>query len=164
MRISTRARYALKLMLDISKNAKDGAPIHLGEIASRNKLSRGYLEQLVISLKNSQLVRGVSGRKGGYWLARPPENISLLEIIQATIGPINLVECVQQPESCIRSEFCECRVLWQLLTHKITEVLAEYSLKDFSEKEGIQKMYEELVQYEGKTGCPEVTEASPKVL
>ena len=131
-------------MLDISRHSGDDKPVHLSEIARRNKLSRGYLEQLVISLKNARLIRGFSGRSGGYLLRKPPEQITLLEIFEATTGPINLVECVRHPEECLRSEYCECRILWELLTHRITRVLADYSLKDLSEKDGIRRMLGEL--------------------
>jgi len=134
-------------MLDISRHAKDDKPIHLSEIARRNKLSKGYLEQLVVSLKNARLIRSFSGRSGGYRLVKPPEQITLLEIFEATIGPINLVECVGHPEECIRSDFCECRILWELLNFRITNVLADYSLKDLSDKGGIQRMMGELQEH-----------------
>lgn len=144
MKISTRPRYALRLMLDISRHSVDDKPVHLSEIARRNKLSRGYLEQLVVSLKNARLIRGFSGRSGGYRLGKPPAQITLLEIFEATLGPINLVECVRHPEECLSSESCECRVLWELLNHRITHVLADYSLQDLSEKDGIRRMRQEL--------------------
>jgi Rrf2 family protein len=134
-------------MLDISRYAKDCTPVQLSEIARRNKLSKGYLEQLVVSLKNAQLIRGFSGRSGGYRLAKPPEQITLLEIFQSTMGPINLVECVMNPEDCMRSDDCECRTLWELLNHRITKVLADYTLKDLSDKQGIRRMAKELQAY-----------------
>lgn len=150
MKISTRPRYALRLMLDISRHTKDDKPIHLSEIARRNNLSKGYLEQLVVSLKNAQLIRSFSGRSGGYRLVKPPEQITLLEIFQAIMGPINLVECVGHPEECIRSDFCECRILWELLHLRITNVLADYSLRDLTDKEGIRRMLEELQDHKDK--------------
>jgi Rrf2 family cysteine metabolism transcriptional repressor len=150
MKISTRPRYALRLMLDISKHEKDEKPVHLSEIAKRNNLSKGYLEQLVVSLKNAGLIRSFSGRSGGYRLKRPPEQISLLEIFEAIIGPISLVECVGHPQDCIRSDFCECRVLWELLHLRITNVLADYSLQDLTGKKGIERMLEELRLHKNK--------------
>jgi len=144
MKISTRPRYALRLMLDISRHAADEKPVHLAEIARRNDLSKGYLEQLVVSLKNAGLIRGFSGRTGGYRLMRPQGEISLLEIFEAILGPIHLVECVGHPEDCMRSDACECRILWELLHLRITNALAEYSLQDLTDKEGLQRMLEEL--------------------
>ena len=144
MKISTRARYALRLMLDICRNSEPDRPVQLREIASRNSLSKGYLEQLVVALKTAQLVRSYGGRSGGYQLMRPPENISLLEIVEAVIGPIGVVECVRYPEECMQSDGCECRTLWELVNCRITDVLAEYSLDDLASREGVVRMTEEL--------------------
>ena len=144
MKLSTRPRYAIRLMLDISRYSQSGEPVHLREVATRNNLSKGYLEQLVVSLKNAQLLRGFSGRGGGYLLFRPPEQISLLEIIEATIGPISIVDCIGHPDECMNSDFCECRVLWDILNGNITKTLSEYSLKDLSERGGIHKISEKL--------------------
>jgi Rrf2 family cysteine metabolism transcriptional repressor len=164
MRLSTRARYALRLMLDISRNAKNDKPVQLREIAQRNKLSKGYLEQLVVSLKNAQLIRSFSGRSGGYRLFKSPEQISLLEIFEATIGPMNVVECVAHPEECMRSEYCECRILWELLNRKIVELLADYSLKDLSNEGGIQRMLEELRGCQDKGDSPSLQRDAADVL
>lgn len=147
MRISTRPQYALRLMLDICRHADEDKPVHLREIATRNNLSKGYLEQLVVSLKNAQLIRSFSGRSGGYRLGRAPENITILEIIEAIIGPINVVECVQRPEECLTADLCECRSLWRLLNHRIVDVLSEYSLNDLCEKQGLKRIAQALKQY-----------------
>jgi len=144
MKLSTRPRYAIRLMLDISRYSKQGEPVHLREIATRNNLSKGYLEQLVVSLKNAQLIRSFSGRGGGYMLVRPAEQITILEIVEATIGRINIVDCVSHPEECINAEYCECRTLWDILNNKITDVLAGYSLTDLSKRGGILEITNEL--------------------
>lgn len=144
VKISTRPRYALHLMLDVSRHGLDGRPVHLREIALRNHLSKGYLEQLVVSLKNARLLRSTGGRSGGYRLAKPADKTTILEIFEATIGPIQLVECVQDPESCMRSASCPCRILWLLLSRRIQALLASYSLKDLAERSGVERMMEEL--------------------
>ncbi|MEJ2583226.1 MAG: Rrf2 family transcriptional regulator, partial [Acidobacteriota bacterium] len=74
--------------------------------------------------------RGVAGRHGGYKLSSPPEDISIRQIIEATIGPICVVDCIEEPEACPRSEFCECRVVYAMINLRIGEVLEEYSLAD----------------------------------
>ena len=148
MRISTRPQYALRLMLDICRHAEEDKPVHLREIATRNNLSKGYLEQLVVSLRNAQLIRSSSGRSGGYRLGKSPQEISVLEIIEAIIGPINVVECVQRPEECLMADLCKCRSLWQLLNHRIVDVLSEYSLQDLCEKEGQRRIKKALKQYQ----------------
>ena len=144
MKLSTRPRYAIRLMLDISRYSKQGEPVHLREIATRNNLSKGYLEQLVVSLKNAQLIRSFSGRGGGYLLVRPPEQITILEIVEATIGRITVVDCVSHPEECMNSDYCECRTLWDILNNKITDVLAGYSLSDLLKRGGILEVTNEL--------------------
>jgi len=134
-------------MLDICRHSEDDKLVHLREIADRNNLSKGYLEQLAVPLKNAQLIRGFSGRTGGYRLGRPPEGISILEIIEAIIGPINVVECIQRPDECLMLDLCECRSLWRLLNYRIVDVLSEYSLKDLCEKEGQKRIKQALKQY-----------------
>ena len=148
MKLSTRPRYAIRLMLDISRYSKQGEPVHLREIATRNNLSKGYLEQLVVSLKNAQLIRSFSGRGGGYLLVRPPEQITILEIVEATIGRINIVDCVSHPEECMNADYCECRTLWDILNNKITDVLAGYSLSDLLKRGGILEVTNELKKAE----------------
>jgi len=140
-------------MLDISRYSQQGNPVHLREIAIRNNLSKSYLEQLVVSLKNSQLLRSFSGRSGGYLLSRPPEQISLLEIIEATIGPINIVDCVSHPEECLSAEYCECRVVWDILNRRITDLLGEFSLNDLSKRGGIKRAYRRLYERDSGLGA-----------
>jgi len=130
MKLSTRGRYALRLMLDIARSGKDGRPVSLTSVTGRTDISRGYLEQLALPLRNANLLKAVSGRYGGYMLAKPATEITLGRIIEAAIGPINLVECVARPDDCMRSEGCECRMVYQLINRRITEVLDEYTLAD----------------------------------
>lgn len=130
MRISTRGRYALRLMLDVARHGADGQPVSLAAVAERTGISRGYLEQLAQSLRSARLVRGVAGRHGGYKLAKTTSEITLGRILEAAIGPICVVDCVDDPESCPRSEFCECRLVYGLINRRIAEVLDEFTLAD----------------------------------
>ena len=130
MRLSTRARYALRLMLDVSRNGGEERPVSLAAVAGRTNLSRGYLEQLALTLRNARLIRGVSGRAGGYRLAMPPSEITVGQVIEAAIGPICVVDCVDDPEGCPRSEFCECRVVYSLINARVAEVLHSFPLAD----------------------------------
>ncbi len=149
MKISTRARYALRLMADLARKTDGSTPIHLREIAEGNDLSHGYLEQLMISLRNASLVRGLSGRKGGYVLARPAEQIRIREIIEAVIGPINLADCVLYPQNCERSPICETRPIWVLLNYSIIKVLEDYSLADIADKDWLKNIAVELAKMTG---------------
>lgn len=154
MRISTRARYALRLMVDLVRRYDGSHPVHLRQIAEENDLSHGYLEQLMISLRNASLVRGLSGRKGGYVLARPPEEIKLTEIIEAAIGPINVVDCVLCPENCDWSPDCKTRPIWVMINARIKEVLNRYSLADMAADNWLVRITEELAPSAGELAYP----------
>jgi len=119
-------------MVDLCQHSECDRPIHLKEIADRTELSRRYLEQLATSLKNASLLRSFAGRKGGYKLVRSADEIGVLEIIEAVIGPISISNCVVDPGSCSHSETCECTLLWALLNHRIKDVLGEFSLAEIT--------------------------------
>lgn len=130
MRLTTRARYALRMMLDVARNGGDERPVSLASVAERTDISRGYLEQLAIALRNARLLKGVAGRYGGYRLAEDPKHITVGEIVEAAIGPICVVDCVDDPLSCERAELCECRMVYSIINERIAEVLREYTLAD----------------------------------
>lgn len=130
MRLTTRARYALRMMLDLARHGGLERPVSLAVVAERTDISRGYLEQLAMALRNARLVRGVAGRYGGYRLTEPPERISVAQIVEAATGPVCVVDCVDDPMSCPRAEDCECRLVYGLVNERIAEVLREYTLAD----------------------------------
>jgi Rrf2 family protein len=130
MKISTRARYGLRMMLDVASHGGEDGPVSLSSVAERTDLSRGYLEQVALSLRNARLLKGVSGRYGGYRLAMRASEITVGQVMEATIGPICLVDCLDDPAVCPRADFCECRVVYGLINSRIAEVLREYTLAD----------------------------------
>lgn len=130
MRLSTRARYALRMMLDVARHGGGGDPVSLAAVSERTGISRGYLEQLAMALRSARLVRGVSGRRGGYKLTIMPSQITLGRIVEAAIGPVYLVDCLEDPTTCPRAEYCECRVVYALINRRISDVLQEYTLAD----------------------------------
>jgi Rrf2 family protein len=132
MRLSTRARYAMRMMVQITRHTGDGTAMSLGEVSENARISRRYLEQLVITMKNASLVRGIAGKGGGYILTRSATDITLRQIVEAAIGPINVVECVLDPEICIESDCCECRFVYRTINERIVRVLDELSLDDIS--------------------------------
>jgi Rrf2 family protein len=108
-------------------------PVSLGLVAENTKISKRYLDQLALALKTSSLMRSMRGRGGGYQLARPAEEISVGEIIEAAIGPINVVECVQCPELCLKSDYCECRCVYVRINNEIVNVLNNMSLGELAD-------------------------------
>jgi Rrf2 family protein len=133
MKIATRARYALRLMIDIASNMAQGGPVKLRDVARRQRISKRYLEQLVMTQKNADLVSALSGRGGGYSLTKRPEDIQVGEVIAASIGAINVVGCVERPEICPRSADCPSRVMWCRVNEKINGVFDSVTLADLLE-------------------------------
>jgi Rrf2 family protein len=147
MRLSTRARYAIRMMLDVAGHGGDKTPISLTEVARRCGLSRGYLEQVALPLHAARLLIGIPGRKGGYRLGRPADEITVGDIVEAAIGKISIVPCIDDPGSCPRSESCECRLLYSLITLRITEVLDRYTLAEMLDPswlESVSRAIEEV--------------------
>ena len=150
MKLSTRARYAIRMMLDISKSGYQEQPVRLSEVADRTGISRRYLDQVVMPLKSASLLLGVKGRRGGYQLARPAEQIKLGDIVEATIGPVTLVDCVMSPETCDRSEECACRTLYRLLSASMRVTLNNYTLADLGRPDKIGEMSSMVADLEGR--------------
>ncbi len=126
-------------MVYLADHGADGKPIGLNEIADNQGLSMRYLEQLVVPLKNASLVTSVKGKHGGYILARPPGDIAVGEVVDAAIGPIKLLDCIEADTDCRFKEVCGSRRMWGLINTRITDVLHEYTLDDLSEKRMIEE-------------------------
>jgi Rrf2 family cysteine metabolism transcriptional repressor len=131
IKLSTKGRYGLRAMLDLASNAKKG-PRTIHAIAERQEISERYLEQLLIPLKQSGLVKSVRGPQGGYMLGRAPQDISVGDIIRVLEGPLSPVDCVseQNPDDCKRADICVTRTIWAKVRDCIAEVLDSYSLLD----------------------------------
>ena len=129
MKLTTRSRYGARLMLDLARHFGQG-PVHLKDVANREGISVKYLEQLIIPLKKNGLVTSVQGPKGGHILARPPESISFAEIIKSLETSASLVECVDSPQSCSRSEECPTRDIWQQVKQAMYRELENLTLAD----------------------------------
>lgn len=133
MKLSTRGRYGTRLMIDLAQHYAMG-PIPLNEIARRQDLSAKYLEQLIILLKGAGLIRSVRGRRGGYMLARKPEDINLGEIVETLEGKLSLVDCVLEPELCYRAIKCPTRDIWVGMTGMLKKQLCSLTLGYILEK------------------------------
>ena len=134
MKLSRRARYALRMMLTIARYSGPDERVSLKQVADKTKISRRYMEQLAIALKNSDLIVGITGKGGGYRLSRPAPEIKLTDIVTAAIGPIEIVECLDHADSCLQAAGCECRELYQQINDRITDLLNEYTLADLANK------------------------------
>ena len=132
MRISTKGRYALRLMLDLASN-NTGEPIRLKDVARRQGISDKYLEQIISVLNKAGFVRSVRGPMGGYSLANDPADYTVGMILRLTEGSLDPVECSNDPSLCDREEDCATRIVWQKLSDAINGVVDNITLEDLLE-------------------------------
>ncbi|MGQ9611174.1 MAG: RrF2 family transcriptional regulator [bacterium] len=135
MKLSTKGRYGARLMMDLALHYGNG-PIALKDIAERQEISEKYLWQLIVPLKIAGLINATRGPQGGYALSKKPSEITLKDIINILDGPLCIVDCVDKPEICKRSESCVTRNIWAEVTDKISEILGSITLEDMIKKQG----------------------------
>ena len=133
MKLSTKGRYGVRLMLDLALHAGQG-PVLLKDIAARQEISEKYLWQLVPPLKNAGFVSTKRGMHGGYALNKDPAKISIKDIVDVLEGPISLVGCTNNKEFCKRMDKCFTRDIWCEITHKVSDIFAAYTLADLVER------------------------------
>ena len=124
MKISTKGRYGLTIMIELAKHHGEG-PIPLRQIAAEKDLSEAYLEQLVSPLRNAGLVKSVRGAYGGYMLAHKPTDISAADVVKVLEGPIQIVEGIENEEAAQRE-------LWIRIRDAVKTVLDTTSLEDLA--------------------------------
>ena len=130
--ISTRGRYALRVMIDLAKQPEDHY-IPLKDIADRQGISKKYLEIIVRDLVNGKLVTGISGKGGGYKLSRKPEDIPVGEIIELTEGTMSSVACLENgAEPCPRADMCETLPMWKEYNKLIHDFFYSKRLSDLT--------------------------------
>ena len=134
MMISTRGRYALRILVDLAEKQTDGY-ITLKETAERQEISEKYLESIVKDLVKARFVEGVRGKGGGYRLARPAEEINVLEVLQSADGTLVPVACLEEgSEPCSRAAACRTLPLWKGLDKVVSEYLGGFTLRDLTEE------------------------------
>lgn len=130
MKISTKGRYALRLMLDLALN-NTGEPVRIKDLASRQEISDKYLEQIISVLNKAGYVRSLRGPQGGYKLARDPKEYTVGMILRLTEGSLAPVACLEDEENlCARQDECATLILWEKLYDAIKEVVDGYTLAD----------------------------------
>ena len=135
MKISTKGRYALRMMVDLAQNKARGF-IPLKEISERQGVSKKYLELIVSSFHNSNLINAGRGFQGGYQLAKPPEQITVGEILRMTEGSLAPVACLEcDPQGCERRDECPTLFIWQELDRRIEDYLDSVTLQDILDRQ-----------------------------
>lgn len=129
--ISTRGRYALRVMIDIAEHRHSAAYIRLNEIVARQGISEKYLESILAELTRENLLRGVRGKGGGYQLTKDPQAYTVGSILRVTEGSLSPVACLKKgTPPCEKSATCKTLPLWQGLDETIQTYLDSVTLAD----------------------------------
>ena len=146
MMISTKGRYALRIMVDLALH--DGEePVSVREIAQRQDISGKYMEQIISVLTRAGLLRSVRGAQGGYHLAHSPQEITVGMILRATEGDLAPAECVVQgAESCGRSGGCPSRTVFTKVYNSINGVIDSMTLLELMPEGGMESMCGQTAQ------------------
>ena len=127
MKISTKGRYALRLMMDLAEN-NTGSPISLKDVAKRQDISDKYLEQIISILNKAGYVRSVRGAQGGYMLKMEPQNYTVGMILRQTEGSLAPVACIEDDEIvCDRQQQCVTSIVYKKINDAISGVVAALS-------------------------------------
>ena len=132
--ISTRGRYALRVLIDIAENS-NGNYITLNDIASRQNISEKYLESILVLLTRGNLLNGLRGKGGGYKLTKAPEEYTIKSILVLTEGTLAPVACLKDgAEPCLKASSCKTLPSWQGLNKAISDYLESVTLADVIER------------------------------
>lgn len=133
MKISTKGRYALRLMIDLAVN-NDGNPVSIKDIASRQNISDKYLEQIISALNKARYVKSSRGPQGGYKLTKEPREYTVGMILRLTEGSLAPVACLEDDvNTCDRQDCCATLKLWKKLDDAIRSVVDTVTLEDLVE-------------------------------
>ncbi|MGW8115100.1 RrF2 family transcriptional regulator [Caproicibacterium sp. NSD3] len=139
MMISTRGRYALRVMVDLAEHTGEGF-VPLKEIAERQEISEKYLESIIAILSRNQYLIGMRGKGGGYKLARAPEEYTIGSILQETEGNLAPVACLSGSQNeCSRKEICRTLPMWEKLDTLVHDFFEGITLKDLVQQQEPQK-------------------------
>lgn len=134
MKMSTKGRYGLRVMVELALNYGQG-PMLTEAIAKNQQISDNYIHLLVKQLKDSGFIKATRGRNGGYYIARDPNLITVLEVVNAMEGKISVVECTDNSSFCERDDCCVARELWMDLRNLIEEALQKVTIGDLSRRQ-----------------------------
>jgi Rrf2 family protein len=138
MKLSKRGEYGLKAMIDLASQEPGSGVIQIRDIAQREKIPVKFLEQILLTLKNAGLLQSKLGSNGGYYLAKPPSEISLGQVVRVLDGPVAPIRCVSQMayERCICPDenTCGLRLVMLDVRNSIANILDHTTLADVTER------------------------------
>lgn len=131
MKISTKGRYAIRLMLDLAVN-NTGEPISLKDVAKRQDISDKYLEQIISVLNRAGYVKSVRGAQGGYYLRKRPQDYTVGMILRLTEGSLAPVSCIDEEDeiNCDKKDSCVTVMLWKKINDAVNDVVDHTTLQD----------------------------------
>jgi len=131
MNISTKGRYAMRALAHVASSYNEGnRPVSIKQISEKEKISNRYLENIFVALRKAGILKSVKGEKGGFMLAKPPESISIFEIIKAVENRVSATPCTEDPKNCERGSKCGMKKIWAGLNKAVIDYLKSTTLKD----------------------------------
>ncbi|MBP5320235.1 MAG: Rrf2 family transcriptional regulator [Kiritimatiellae bacterium] len=128
LKISAKARYALRILADIALHAEDATPRTIAAIACEQQISEKFVSRIVIPLRKAGMIVSLRGIAGGFRLTRAPEDITLLEIVEIQQGPLEILDCLGEKAACGRKERCAVRSIWEDVNTAFRDALARITL------------------------------------
>ena len=129
MKLSTKGRYGLRAVVDIAHHCTS-EPASLSSIAARQKLSEGYLEQIIAKLKKAGIVLSARGSGGGYRLAKAPEDITVGDVLRALEGDLTVCECQERKDICGLFDQCVTKYVWERINNSINHVVDTMTIRE----------------------------------
>ena len=146
MHISTKGRYALRMMIDLAQHQTTEENVPLKKIAERQQISVKYLEQIITALSRAGYVKSLRGSQGGYRLAYPPEHYIVGMILRLTEGTLSPVACLDnEVNECPRQEVCPTLFVWQKLYDAINETVDSITLQDILDNQAANSPADDYV-------------------
>ncbi len=131
MKLSTRSRYGLRMMLELTKRYNEG-PVSVKDISGVQNISIKYLQQLAIILEKGGLIRSFRGAYGGYQLTKEPKDIKIKDVVLLLEGNLYIVPCLVDEDYCDRVRDCATRKIWKKINEEIIRILESYTLEDLA--------------------------------
>lgn len=134
MKISAKARYGLRILLDVALHETHARPRTIKEIADAQGISEKFISRIVVPLRKQGMIKSERGKLGGFRLAAAPSDITLLAVIETLQGPISLVDCVADKANCGRSGTCVARSVWTDVNTAVRAALRGMTLETVLER------------------------------
>jgi len=133
MKLSTRGRYGIHAMYELAANY-GGSPVSIKSVAEKQNIPEAYLEQLIAILRKDELVVSIRGAQGGYRLSRPPEEVTVGDVLRSLEGGLKLIDCLEEEETCGKSCACPSRIVWKKLSDGLNSIVDSITLRDMIEE------------------------------